>query len=309
MLRTIVLFIIVAISFCYCDTAHKAQKKGSVEERFQLRYDKEAATISVFRTGSEKAVLTQVVKPDERAYIHPVTAPDGNGILTEYRPEHHPHQTGIYWGLKLVNGRDYFMKWQSDYWRRVSANVITDQGYRVSWQTVYDLIDEKGNVTLTETATWSLQQHNGKYFLDLEWKGAARTDITFGKFYVGGLFIRMPWKKGTPARIVNSVGQHNAEIEAQRAIWADVGVQIEGRNDWGHMAVFDHPDNNGFPIPWRTDTQFGLGPSRQIMGDWKLDKGQTETVRYRLVVYTGSLTSNELDSLWKDYICSTKGIF
>ncbi|MEJ7828126.1 MAG: DUF6807 family protein, partial [Segetibacter sp.] len=92
-------------------------------------------------------------------------------------------------------------------------------------------------------------------------------------------------------------------IEAQRAIWADVGVQIEGRNDWGHMTVFDHPDNKGFPIPWRTDTQFGLGPSRQILGDWKLNKGETEIVRYRIVIYTGKLNNGEITALWKQFIC------
>ncbi len=304
MLKSIVLFIAVAVYSYGCSTMHNNSGTGGDSNKvFDVRQDEATGTISVFRANGKEAMLTQIAKPDERPYIHPIIAPDGNGVLTEYRPEHHPHQTGIYWGLKLVNGRDYFMKWQSDYWRRVSANVITTKGQQVKWQTVYDLIDEKGNITLTETAIWSLQEQNGKYLLDLDWKGEAKTDITFGKFYVGGLFIRMPWHKGTKADIVNAVGQHNAEIEAQRAIWADVGVEVEGRNDWGHMAVFDHPDNKGFPIPWRTDTQFGLGPSRQILGDWKLNKGEIENVRYRIVVYTGNRNDADLNRLWKEFIC------
>ncbi len=304
MIKSVILIISVVI-FCYgFRTISQTPRRGiKQDEGLVVRQNKDSGTISVFRTNSKKSLLTQVAKLDERPYIHPIIAPDGNGVLTEYRPEHHPHQTGIYWGLKLVNGRDYFMKWQSDYWRRVSASVITTKGKQVKWQTVYSLIDEKGNTTLTETANWSLQEQNGKYFLDLEWRGEAKTNITFGKFYVGGLFIRMPWDKGTAAEIVNSAGERNMNIEAQRAIWADVGVQIEGRNDWGHMTVFDHPDNKGFPIPWRTDTQFGLGPSRQILGDWKLNKGETEIVRYRLVIYTGKLNNGELTRLWKEFIC------
>jgi len=246
-------------------------------------------------------MLTQIAKPGERPYIHPIIAPDGKGILTQYRPDHHPHQTGIYWGLKLVNGRDYFMKWQGDYWQRVSANVITGSGQQVKWQTVYNLIDEKGNTTLTETSNWSLKEEEGRYLLDLEWKGLAKTDITFGKFYVGGLFVRMPWTPGTPAEIVNANGQHNMAVEAQRANWSDVGVQIAGRDDWGHMAVFDHPGNKDFPVPWRVDTQFGMGPSRQILGDWKLEKDQTEVFRYRIVIYTGTRDSTVLANLWKTF--------
>jgi hypothetical protein len=303
MLRSTAVFIAIAVCSYGCSTTQNNNRTGNESKKiFEVRQDKATGSISVV-TPDGKPVLTQIAKQDERPYIHPIIAPDGNGVLTEYRPEHHPHQTGIYWGLKLVNGRDYFMKWQNDYWRHVSATVITYKGPKVKWETVYNLIDEKGSTTLTETANWSLQEQNGRYYLDLEWKGEAKTNITFGKFYVGGLFLRMPWHKDTKAEIVNAVGQRNAEIEAQRAIWADVGVEVEGRNDWGHMAVFDHPDNNGFPIPWRTDTQFGLGPSRQILGDWKLDKGQTEIVRYRIVIYTGKMDSSELTGLWKQFVC------
>lgn len=259
--------------------------------------------ISVFRKGGKEAILTQVMKKNNRPYIHPLIAPDGKGVLTQYRPSHHLHQTGIYWGLKLVNGRDFFMKWDSNYYRRVSANVIVKKGPKVRWKVVYDLLDEKGNACLTETHNWTLQERNGQYLLDLEWSGEAKTDITFGKFYVGGLFIRMPWFKGTVGEIINAVGQRNSnEAEAQRAIWADVGMQIQGRDDMGHIAIFDYPGNKDFPTPWRVDTQLGLGPSRQILGDWKLGKGETEVIRYRLVVYTGSLTSDQITREWMQFV-------
>jgi hypothetical protein len=46
----------------------------------------------------------------------------------------------------------------------------------------------------------------------------------------------------------------------------------------------------------------GIGPSRQIMGDWKLNKGEREIVRYRVVVYTGDLGSTGLTRLWKEFV-------
>jgi hypothetical protein len=248
--------------------------------------------------------LVQNTKSNERPYIHPIIAPDGNGVLTEYRPGHHLHQTGIFWGFKLLNGRDYFMKWQEDYWRKISDTVTVSKGRQVQWQTVYDLLDEKGNTSLTESATWSLQEKEGKYLLDVSWKGEAKTNITFGKFYVGGLFVRMPWHPGAGGEVVNANGQRNPEAEGQRAIWTDIGVSIQGRKDWGHIAIFDHPENKSFPIPWRVDSQLGVGPSRQITGDWKLKKGEIEVIRYRLLVYTGNLNNEDLTRLWREFSCT-----
>ena len=70
--------------------------------------DGDAQTISVFREGGAEAILVQAARADHRPYLHPMVAPDGNGILTEYSPGHHLHQTGIYWGFTRINGRDYF---------------------------------------------------------------------------------------------------------------------------------------------------------------------------------------------------------
>jgi hypothetical protein len=299
------IFLLMIIMTAYSCSAQRVNKQppGRSAKMLSVKEDKVNGTISVFRSIGDEPVLTQVAKPDERPFIHPIIAPDGKGVLTEYRPAHHPHQTGLYWGLKLVNGRDYFMKWQGDYWKRISVDVISGKGSSVKWQTVYDLLDEKGNTTLTETADWSLKETQGKYLLDLQWKGEAATDITFGKFYVGGLFIRMPWYNGVAGEVVNAAGQRNLEAEGQRAIWTDVGVAVEGRNDWGHIAMFDHPDNKSFPNAWRVDNQLGVGPSRQILGEWKLKKGESETIRYRIVVYTGMISNMELSRLWKDFVC------
>ena len=78
----------------------------------QLRIvqDEKAQTISIFRLAGTTPILTQVAKKDFRPYLHPIMAPDGKGVITEYSPGHHKHQTGIYWGYTRVNGRDYFHK-------------------------------------------------------------------------------------------------------------------------------------------------------------------------------------------------------
>ncbi len=269
-----------------------------------IRHDDETGTIEVFVEGNSEPIVTQHARAGDRPYIHPILAPDGNGVLTQYRPEHHPHQTGLYWGLKELNGRDYFMQWRSDHYRRVSAHVARDSGAQVRWQTVYDLLGTDGSPILTETQNWTMEHRDGMIVLDLEWTGDARADVTLGQFYVGGLFLRMPWHSGTKGDVQNASGLRNADAEGQRAIWTDVGVEIDGRRDHGHIAIFDHPDNDAFPVPWRVDNELGVGPSRQILGDWHLDAGERTTIRYRLLVYTGERDPTKLTRKWTEYAAS-----
>lgn len=299
--------ILALVAFPYGVFPYEVGVKGSdglAQERddlLRVEHDEEAGTISVFRNEAEEPLVTQHARHGDRPYIHPIHAPDGEGVLTQYRPEHHPHQTGLYWGLKQVNGRDYFMQWQSDYYRRVSANVVEDRGARVRWQTVYDMLGENGDAVLTETQNWSVRLGDERLILDLEWTGAAKTDVIVEQFYVGGLFLRMPWHPGVEGDVVNAAGQRNAEAEGRRAIWTDVGMEIDGRSDHAHVAIFDHPDNEAFPVAWRVDGELGVGPSRQILGDWTLGQGETTTIRYRLVVYTGDRHPVDLTRLWIEY--------
>ena len=99
----------------------KEQPAPTAQNNLLIRQDQKAGTFSIYRAGRRDAILTQNARPDERPYVHPIAAPDGKGVVTEFSPEHHKHQTGLYWGFTRVNGRDFFHNPGGDYWRRVSA--------------------------------------------------------------------------------------------------------------------------------------------------------------------------------------------
>lgn len=293
--------IIVLLYGCSTNQSHETTNSTSDEIILRIVQDKTGETISVFWGEGGEAILTQNAKADFRPYLHPIMAPDGKGVLTEYSPGHHKHQTGLYWGFTRVNGRDYFHNPGAEYWRRVSSDVLQDSGRVVKWQTVYDLLDDKGNAVMRETQTWSMRGKDGRFFLDLQWEGEAETDITIAKYDYGGLFLRMPWRKGINGEVVNAARQRNEKAEGQPAMWTDVGMQVEGRTDLAHIAIFDHPDNAGYPQPWRVDGQMGIGPARARTGDWHIAKGETETIRHQLVVYTGHLNDVSLTELWSEF--------
>lgn len=282
-------------------TGQSGARAAPTVPALSLREDPAAGTLSVFRRGGGEAIVTQRVPQDARPYLHPIVAPDGRGVLTEVSPAHHPHQTGLYWGFTDLNGRDYFHHPGEGYWRRVSASVLQGAGDEVRWQTVYDLLDATGHAVLTETQRWSMREQNGRYVLGLEWRGQARTDVTIGKYDYGGLFLRMPWREGMAGEVVNAARQRNDRAEGQRAMWIDVGLQVEGRQDLAHIAIFDHPDNAGYPQAWRVDSQLGVGTARARAGSWSIARGATEIIRHQFVVYTGTLNDVEMNALWSDY--------
>ncbi len=266
-----------------------------------IKHDEAKGTLTVYRDDSNDPLLTQNARPDFRPYLHPIVAPDGKGILTEYSPGHHKHQTGLYWGFTRVNGRDYFHHPEGDYWKRISAKVLKGKGDTVSWETVYHLLGKNGEAVLQETQQWTLHDKGKQYALDLVWKGKALKPVTIGKYDYGGLFLRMPWKKGLKGGVVNGRGQRGSKAEGQRANWIDVGMEIEGRKDQGRISIFDHRENEGFPQAWRVDGQLGIGPVRARMGDWQIAKGKEEIIKHRIVVSTGDLDAEALTKQWREY--------
>ncbi len=300
--------------------------KEATSKQFILK--QEGDLIQVFEANGTNALVTQNAQDKHRPYLHPIVAPNSKVELTQYSPGHHKHQTGLYWGFTRVNGtgaseetlkkwfynpdkspeiqqqigRDFFHHPADDYWQKISADILIEEGENVKWQTVYHMLDANGEPIMEETQTWIFHTHEDTHLLDLEWKGKALTDVTINKFDYGGLFLRMPWTKGIKGEAVNAARQINQKAEGQRAMWVDVGLELEGLSEWGHISIFDHPDNAGFPQTWRVDGQLGVGPVRAKMGDWHIKKGDTETIRHQIVAYSGTLSDIKLNELWGEYV-------
>src|SRR5436309_2426745 len=88
-------------------------------DKYEWRSEgKEPATRALYRALGKAPLLMAHFPEKGRFYVHPIAAPDGRGILTEYSPAHHKHQTGLFVGFLKVNGRDYFHNRGEDYFRR-----------------------------------------------------------------------------------------------------------------------------------------------------------------------------------------------
>jgi len=261
----------------------------------------EKGGVALHRAGQEQPLLVHNAPADGRPYFHPIAAPDGKGILTEFSPSHHKHQTGLYVGVLKVNGRDYFHNRDGNYYKLKESRPVSIEGNQAKWAFAYDWLGADKQPILTETQACTFTDLGDRCLLDLDWSATAATDVVFGQYDYGGLFLRMPHTPKTGGKATNSEGLENGQAEGKKSKWVDVGMPIEGRADWGRIAILDHKDNPQHPVPWRVDGQLGVGPARSRAGEWKLPKGETTKAKYRLVIYTGSLDKERLEAEWQKW--------
>jgi len=264
--------------------------------------------LAIFRQGQALPLLVQNAPTNKRAFIHPILAPDGIGEVTENEPGHHLWQHGLYVGLNKVNGFGFWTEGLSSdpldgtfHPKPLAPPAVN--GNRVSWkvETAYRAPD--GKLLFSETQSWTLEDRTTTLALDVDWSMLAETDLEFGEYSYGGLFLRMPWRRETHGTVLTSEGATTAETaEAQRARWVAISMPIPGR-DIGPcgFAFFDHPSNPEFPNPWRVDGGLGIVPSRSIAGSWHLAAGKTATNRYRLVAFAGGIDGDFVENQWRQF--------
>lgn len=267
-----------------------------------MRIENTGRLLSVFREGARAPLLTQHAETDRRPYIHPLVAPDGVGILTEDAPPHHPWQHGLYVGLNAINGVGFWKEGATDGTFHPEPIVqLPEQKPRISWQVHTAWRNPACDLLLTEVQHWTLHDAGETYTLDFDWRLRADTDLTFGQYEYGGLFLRMPYHQGRGGTALNSEGQRNSEAEAQRARWVAVTMPIEGRHEPAGIALMDHPANPEYPVPWRVDSQLGIAPSRCIAGEWRLPKGEGARFRHRVLVFCGPAEPSRIEAEWNAF--------
>jgi hypothetical protein len=245
--------------------------------------------------GDWVELATYVMEPNSRPYLHPVRDASGRVVLTEDRPADHVWQHGIFTGFHRVNGFNY---WKEDEGRQRFVRLLDlkEASDRVTWRALVELVAPDGNVVLEEedTITIHAPESPDAYVIDFDFLLRAKE---------AGRDVRQILRRRT--RGADAVGQSQPasdapelertprrECEQQRAAWCNVERPF-GSETFG-IAVFDHPGNPNHPSGWRADEQGLINPNVSALGDWTLTAKQTQRFRYRLLVYRGSATREQL---------------
>jgi hypothetical protein len=115
--------------------------------------------------------------------------------------------------------------------------------------------------------------------------------------------------EGVTGLYQSSTGITGMEVWGTRAPWMMLSGVVQG--DSVTLAIFDHPDNVGYPTYWhaRGYGLFSANPLGQKIFskgkeelNFSLETGTSSTFQYRLMILSGDISPVKIEMYYKDYV-------
>lgn len=295
--------------------------KGSAE-RVEVKPDQDGLEIAV---GGAKVLRfhSAVMAPPKGAakeyarsgFIHPLWAPNG-AVLTRIHAPDHIHHLGIwnpwtstefegrkvdFWNIKDKKGTVRFVKFLS----QTSGPVFG--GFKAAMEHV-DLSAPGGEkVALNEEQeirVWNVGGDAGYYLVDFitTQRCASASPLLLLKYRYGGLGFRATaeWQSNN-SDYLTSEGKNRQTGHGTRGRWCNI-FGTTGKGPAG-IEFMSHPANRDHPEPMRiwpeSNVFFNFCPIQAK--EWKLEPGNDYTLRYRMYVYSGTISPETCERLWQDF--------
>jgi hypothetical protein len=296
-----------------------------------IRVTKKDGALSIF--SGDKPVLSyqlETLNPPKgvsplykrSAFLHPVYSPEGE-VLTRIQAPDHYHHYGIWnpWTLTFIGKREV------DFWNLAKgegtvrfAGLVSQvegpiySGFK-SHQEHIDFGAIGGDAVaineLLDVRIWNIE--NKRYMLD--YISTLNTPLDSGILlaayrYGGGIGFRATekWNRNNSS-VLTSEGRTRKDADGSNARWCIVEGESATREGRSGILFLSYPANRMHPEPmrvWPPDANEGRGdvyfefcPIRHK--DWKLEKGNDYSLRYRLVIFDGKMTTEEAENYWQAF--------
>lgn len=226
-------------------------------------------------------------------FFYPVNGPS-KASVTSMRNSNYPHHSSLFFGCDKVNGGNY---WQEGLERgqiiSLRADVLESGGEKavVENECIWRRpgadapIKDKRKITVSKPSA-------DKFYLDFEVTMEMLLDVTIQKtnhsFFSGRMDPDLAVTNG--GTMVNAEGDKGEKATfGKRSAWMDYHGERMGKKEG--MAILQHPSNDWFPAPWFTRDYGFYSPTPMYWPEdeksTKLKKGETITLRYRVIVHSG----------------------
>lgn len=240
-------------------------------------------------------------------YFWPVNGPASGESVTTESTEPYPHHHSLFFGCDKVNGGNY---WQEGNER----GQILSRGPKI-------VEAEGARVVVTDECHWQIPGQDpvmadhrritvsapseALRIIDFEITLDPLVDITIEKtnhsLFSARMVPELSVEQG--GTLVNAAGDSaEAGTFGVASPWCDYtgtrGEETEG------LAIFQHPDNRWYPSKWFTRDYGFFSPTPMYWpegGQTTLAKGETLTLRYRVVVHDGEAEAAGIGALFEDY--------
>ncbi len=253
-------------------------------------------------------------------FIHPLWSPDGH-VLTQINPPDHRHHVGIWnpWTDVLFEGKivDFWNLVKKEGTVRFSKFISKSEGpvyggFKALQEHVVfeDTMMQHQKAAMNEV--WDVRVYNigPKMWL---WdftsilNCATHDPVILKEYRYGGFGFRAThdWNDQN-SKVLTSEGKTRKDADASRARWCMIDGDVTG----GHSGILfmDYPTNYNFPEPMRVwpehmngrgDVFFSFSPTRNM--DWPLYPDKRYVLKYRMLVFDGTISPAEAENTWKSF--------
>ncbi len=255
------------------------------------------------------------------AFLHPVYSPGGE-VLTRIQAPDHYHHYGIWnpWTLTYIGKRevDFWNLYKGQGTVRFSGLISQVEGPVFSgFKSLQEHIDfgsnGPDNIAINElfdVRVWNIA--NQRFLLD--YMSTLNTLLDSGILlaayrYGGGIGYRATdkWNKNNSS-VLTSEGKNRKEADGSTARWCIIEGESATQEGRSGILFMSFPANRMHPEPMRVwpedsngdgDMFFEFCPIRHK--DWKLERGNNYTLRYRLVIFDGKMMPEEAENYWQAF--------
>ncbi|MBK1835611.1 PmoA family protein [Roseibacillus ishigakijimensis] len=250
------------------------------------------------------------------AFIEPLRNSRGHAV-TDRHPTDHWHHMGLWhpWTHTVIDGRNY------DFWnlnkgegtvRFAEATRVLESpdggGVGFVARQNHVMLKPQEAVAIEEELTVIVRDSAEPFIVDYSWTQTPQVDIELPPHrYGGGLGYRgrRDWTTDN-LTVLTSEGKDREDGHATRARW----VRYTGPDNSGEdtsVVLMNAPTNHDHPQRVRIHPQepfFCYTPQQE--NAWELKKGEPVTMAYRILVYAGTPSPDELEEQWRRFAAQSK---
>ncbi len=309
--------------------------KEAQSAEFSIKQE-ESGDIAINIDGDLFTRYVTTDKVTNKCYFWPIIGPGGVKMTrafpmrnVEGEKQDHPHHRSVCFGLQNAGG---FNTWHerltftrngkvdekklASTGRQVHTKVTKAEasGNSATLVVECDNVTPNGNVYMRQTRKVRFHvAEDGARVMDIEivLKGVKDSIAVVGK-KDSGLSVRVAHSMcvdaGQGGRIVNSKGDQDGNAWGKRAAWVDFNGPVEGKTMG--VAMLNHPDSFRHPTPWHV-RKYGLFTANPFAlkevagekerGDFDLAKGQTVTLKHRIIFHAGDEKAANIAAAWDAY--------
>lgn len=250
-------------------------------------------------------------------FFHPINTLKGYR-LTRIHPSDHYHHFGMWnpWTMTVFEGDTL------DFWNignkqatirfaEFKETKTTDDF--AEFQVVHEhvvLKNNKSKVALHEIQTVKIHNPNEYYYImdfQFDYRPSTENEFKILAYRYQGLSLRATevWNDHN-STILTSEGKTRKDADNTFAKW----MLCQGKlgDDTGGFIMLSHSQNYNHPEPirvWPVGEHMGsvfVNFSPTKTKDWAFEPNKTHTLKYRLIIFDGDMTSQQADGFWNEYI-------